>query len=80
VGMLTFGQVARMRGRADGTLSDHRAWGTLLLTNSFPTETESIPKSAFFVNAAVVRCNKKPDLIQRAGLLSAWGAEPGAYW
>jgi hypothetical protein len=63
-----------MRGRADGTLSDHRAWGTLLLTNSFPTETrESIPKKVFSVNGAIVRCNKKPDRSYTAGLLSALG-------
>ena len=32
------------------------------LRDAFPVaETESIPKTVFSVNAAVVHCNKKPD-------------------
>jgi hypothetical protein len=36
VGMLTFGQVARMRGLADDTLWDHRACHALHCANAFP--------------------------------------------
>jgi hypothetical protein len=58
---MRFVQVARMQGRADDTLLDRLALETSS-DNSFPTETrKSIPKCPFSVNAAVVRCNKKPD-------------------
>ena len=57
-----FGQAARMRGRADGTLLDHLAWGELLLANSFSNRDEGIDsKSHFCCQEAIVRCNKKPD-------------------
>ena len=43
-----FGQAARMRGRADGTLLDHLAWGELLLANSFSNRDEGIDSKSHF--------------------------------
>ncbi len=50
--------------------------GKTPLANSFPTQTwESIPKGVFFVNRAVVRCNKKPGPpVRLAGFLSGSGS------
>ena len=42
-----------------GLSIDRRAWGGLLLGNSFPRR-ESIPKSVFSGNTAVVHRSKKP--------------------
>jgi hypothetical protein len=43
-----FGQAARMRGRADGTLLDHLAWREILLANSFSNKDEGIDFKSHF--------------------------------
>ena len=52
--------------------------GRTPLANSFPTETrESIPNRVFFVNGAVVHCNKKPGHLSWVGPgFSQLGADP----
>jgi hypothetical protein len=70
---------ARMRGRADGTLWDHRAWGGLLRLTPFEQrQGVSIPKCVFFVNAAVVHCNKNEvggfgNVVVGVGPTGPWG-------